>query len=567
MPLINSRLPGNRSTLLAIIASLLLSPLATAKPTDKPRLILQLTVNELPPELLLRYQPRFNRNGFNYLLNKGVIYRDARHAHANTETLVGQVSLATGAQPANHGCIASSWLEQNSDKRIFATEDAAYPLIGSTRVKASRSGAGGEPTGGRSPFCLLSSTIADELLSASNGKARAFSLSMKDSGAIAFAGKKGKALWFSPTEQQFVSSSFYFQRLPLWVNSWNSTAYPARYGQQSWNLLNPPATYDFASTENKAPASESVLSGKRFPHAYGPATAADFSTRLLHSPAADELTSEFAKALISSEELGKDDITDYLAISFVSTEKIANTFGSSSLESEDNLLRLDNTLADLFTFIARQVGLDNTMIVLSAAHGSSAAPGAGRSESPLAQTINIAGWEQADALVKLKKKLGITGPLIQTYNHPYIYLNTDSIRRANLAPDSVQDEVAKALMLNPGVHAAIASHRLDQGLVPNDMLHKAVLNNHYSQRAGDIYMVFAPQVTAIQQDAQQAALRLHSAWRHDNSVALVFAGLNIRNQQVYQPVLSIDVAPTLAALARIKAPSGSEGKILKEVVE
>ena len=113
-----------------------------------------------------------------------------------------------------------------------------------------------------------------------------------------------------------------------------------------------------------------------------------------------------------AEELGQDAVTDYLAVSFSSTDYVGHVFGPSSLEAEDNILRLDRALAELFAFVDEKVGLDNTLIVLSADHGGPDTPGYLNGLNIPAGYVDPDSWDKDAAIARIKKQFRIDGDLI-----------------------------------------------------------------------------------------------------------------------------------------------------------
>jgi len=533
----------------------------------KPKLVLQITVDQLRGDLPFRYRDRFVEGGFNYLLNKGTVYRDAHHAHANTETIVGHATLATGAYPSSHGLVGNIWYDRNANTTVYNIEDANYTLLTknsgvdkSTEIDPTQKAA---KVQGRSPQTISSSTFSDEILISSAGKAKVFGVSVKDRGAVSMAGHGGNAFWFSKSTQKFVSSSYYYDRYPNWVNEWNKKKHPAKYLDKKWSLLNKKATYLFADKDDNQWEMDLAGYGKVFPHAFGHSKY--FSTLLTVSPVGDELTANFAKKLIENEAIGQDDITDYLSISFSSTDYIGHFFGSSSLEMEDNLLRLDRTLADLFSYIDKNIGLENTLIVLSSDHGGPEAPGYLQEQKLQGQYISAKSWDEVKPIKALKKNLGISEVLIEAYHHPYIYLDHQVIKKHQLALANVQDEVSNALATLDDVYQTVASNKIESGLLADTKVNNAVSKNYFSSRSGDIYVVFKPQDFINNLDGLKVTATHGSVWTYDTFVPVIFAGMDIPAQHVFRRIETVDVAPTLSALISIKAPSASEGEILEEV--
>ncbi|MEN8686483.1 MAG: alkaline phosphatase family protein, partial [Desulfuromonadales bacterium] len=384
-------------------------------------------------------------------------------------------------------------------------------------------------------------------------------------GAVSMAGHAGKAFWFSKASGEFVTSNYYYDAYPQWVDDWNAKKPVAAYSGISWDLLHEKNTYLFADADDKSWETDLAGFGRIFPHSFGDSDGKYFTTLLTVSPAGDELVLDFAKKLIANEQLGQDDVPDFLGVSFSSTDYIAHIFGPSSLEAEDNLLRLDRTLADLFKFIDQQVGLDNTLIVLSADHGTPEVPGYLNEQGINADYVTPDEWDKQAGFAALKKKFGIDKELISSFNQPYLYLNQEVIRQYKLDPHDVERAVAAELLKFEGVAQAVASSDLREASLPDTAINRAILKNFNPNRSGDIYIVFKPHWFIADFDGLHVSATHGSPWRYDTYVPIVFAGMNIPAQQVRRQVETVDVAATLAAYLGIKPPSGSAGKTLTEI--
>lgn len=539
--------------------------------TSQPRLVLQITVDALRGDLPYRYYDQLGANGFRYLLENGTVYTDAHHAHANTETIVGHATLATGAQPAVHGMIGNVWFDRIENRTMYNIEDSNYQLLtaaaGVDKDAEIDSTQKAAKSDGRSPSAIMVTTTGDELALNTAGRAKVFAVSIKDRGAVSMAGHAGKAFWFSKATGEFVTSNYYYDAYPEWVNKWNADKPANAYAGKAWKLLHDQSTYLFGDADDMEWETDLAGFGRTFPHQYGTPDSKYFTTLLTLSPAGDELTLKFAKELLLNEQIGSDDIPDFLGISFSSTDYVGHIFGPSSLETEDNLLHLDKTLADLFAFIDKHVGLKNTLIVLSADHGSPDVPGYLKQFGINAGYVDPASWDKTPAFTALKKQFGIDRELISSYNHPYIYLNHETIRQHKLNQQEVEQAVAKELLKFEGVAQAIASSDLREASLPSTALNQAILNNFNPNRSGDIYVVFEPHWFINDFDGLEVAATHGSPWRYDTFVPIVFAGMDIPAQHIQRSVLTVDIAPTLTAFLGIDPPSGSAGVPLVEVFD
>jgi predicted AlkP superfamily pyrophosphatase or phosphodiesterase len=536
-----------------------------------PRLILQITVDQLRGDLPGRYLKHMGDGGYRYLMDHGIWFADAHHAHANTETIVGHTTLATGADPAAHGMIGNVWLDRQTGTLTYNIEDPKYRIltVGADVNKATEI----DPTqkvattDGRSPAAILCSTFSDELAIHTAGRAKIFGVSMKDRGAVSMAGHAGKAFWFSKSSGEFVSSSYYYDRYPAWVNAFNQLKLPKSYDGESWELMHDKSNYLFGDADDKPWETDLGGYGRVFPHPFGPATGKYFTTRLTLSPVGDELTLAFAKTLIDLEQMGQDEITDYLSVSFSSTDYVGHLFSPSSLEAEDNQLRLDRTLATLFAYVDEAIGLKNVLIVLSADHGGPEAPDHLNALGIPAKYVSPEKWDKEPAIASLKQQFGLGKELIEAYRHPYVYLNRDAIREKGLDQAVVEKAVAEELMKLDGVSLAISSTALREGDLPNTRLIQSMLRNFNPGRSGDIFVVHQPHCFINDFDGLSVACTHGSPWRYDTFVPVVFAGGNLKGQRVYRSIETVDIAPTLAAIVGAKPPSGSRSGPLPEVMK
>lgn len=568
-----NNLPGFAALMFAILAAGC-GPAASngseyQQPAEPPRLILQITVDQLRGDLPTRYQDRMGEGGFRYLWENGVVYRDARHAHANTETIVGHATLATGAHPSGHGMVGNLWFDRETGFTTYNVEDPNYQLLSKdadvdpdAEIDPTQRAARSE---GRSPSAILVSTFSDELRSHTGGQSKVVGVSVKDRGAISMAGHTGSAYWFSKSGGEFVTSTYYHDRYPDWVLAFNGEQPAQRFANTSWELLNDQASYLFGDSDYRFWEADVAGFGREFPHPYGDGTSPYFNTLLTLSPAGDRLVLDFAKAALLGEQLGADDVTDYLSVSFSSTDYVGHVFGPSSLEQEDNLLRLDRTLADLLAFVDEHVGLDKTLIVLSADHGAPDTPGYLNSLGIPGGYIFPGSWDQESAIARIKERFGISGPLLESYSHPYLYLARDVTGNAGIDQAELEAAIVEELSKFDGVSLAVSSTALRAGEQPDTDLMRAVVNNFHGKRSGDIYVVFEPNWFINDFDGLTVASTHGSPWTYDTHVPIVFAGPGIEADVVDRRVHTVDIAPTLAAYMGVKPPTGSVGEVLSEV--
>lgn len=532
-----------------------------AQPNPKIKLVLQITIDQLRGDMPQRFKERFGKGGFNYLFKKGVHYANAHYNHGDTETAPGHATLATGATPARHGIVASEWWDPDKKAVVYAVEDGNFPLLGDN--KQGTTGTSSYVTG-RAPTNLLSTTIADEIYIASEKRAKIFAVSGKDRGAILTGGRIGKAFWLA--KGKMTSSSYYFKKLPEWVLEWNKKEIAESYRDKSWELLNDPQTY-WRIKNDKRPYEGGYkhLDGK-MPKPFKAKKSKHFYKGLMHSYANDELVLDFSKHLIDKNKLGQRKPTDYLSVSFSSVDYVGHTWGVESLEAEDNLLRVDRNLSKLFSYVDKKVGLDKTLIVLSADHGV----------AEIAQYMTELGFPSnvidSHKLVKhinesMKKKFSCEKNLVGRFLYPYIYLDLAQLEKCDIDLEDAEEAAAKAAMQFPGITYACTAGDIKEGELPgNTGIYARIKNNYNFKRSGHVHLV-ADQYKMLVHWGWNGKPGMHgSVWSYDSFVPIMVSGPGIQKQRVVRRVGPHDVAPTIAAYLGIKPPSGSIGNPLKECV-
>ena len=537
---------------------------ANAQQNDEEiRLVLQITIDGLRADLLARYSDRFGEGGFLYLKENGTVFANAHYQHANTETIVGHATLATGAQPSVHGMTGNVWFDAEDGELAYNIEDEEFPLlpVRDTAMKGEQVDPAQQlaRTEGRSPRAILAETFSDKLKAQTGGHAKIFSVSGKDRGAVALGGRAGKAFWMSTDSGDFITSTYYYQDYPAWAANWNAERKADTYADTEWQLLNDANTYLLAHQDDRPYEVDLRGYGRTFPHRFGGLGNKLLYSQLIVSPRGDQMLSDFAKTLVVSEGLGLDSVPDYLSVSFSGVEAVNQFFGPSSLENEDMVLQLDRTLADLLAFIESEIGLAHTLVVLSADHGMAELPEykaeMGFDTGRLTSDVVLAAAKRY-----AEQKYG-SPDLVKFYYRPFIYLDDDVLAAAALDKAVVADDMAATLTREPGIYLAITPKGVEEA--PDSKLLGQIRNNIHPVRSGDIYVVQDPYWFNF--DKGPVAAMHGSPWNYDTHVPMIFVGGRIRSQLVYRPVQPADLAPTLSALLGMSPPASAGGTVLPEV--
>lgn len=550
-----------------LLLSASLCPLLWAPPTSraaapKIRLAVLIIVDQLRGDAPLRLEDRFGPDGFRRFLDQGAWYECAHYRQSSTFTAVGHATLITGAPPRHHGLVANHWADPTTGETIYCVQDDQAPVLGQP----------GESRAGRSPRNLHGSTLGDELVLATSGKARVVGISIKDRGAILPAGHLGSAYWFSPRAGGFVTSRYYHDTIPDWVSTWNNAGHIARYAGKSWDLKHPPSSYrqpDSRKGESGHPAL-----GPSFPHPL-PAPGDEAETAgqslsqlagiLKSTPFGDELTVSFALQAVDALGLGADPVPDLLSVSLSACDYIGHAYGPQSREMEDHILRLDGILAELFLGLDQRVGLEHTLVMLSSDHGSPGVP-----EVQLALGLPAGRWDAPTALARadqrLRQEFGVDVPTLGKFLPPAIYLHQDAIEAIQANPGEIRARAAQLLEAEEGIARAFSREDLEAKCDPGDALLGKLQRAHHPQRSGDITLVPAP-FWFVHPNPQATAAMHGSPYEYDTHVPLAFVGPEIRPGRHVRPAAPSDLAPTVAALLRISAPALSDGRVLTEALE
>jgi hypothetical protein len=407
---------------------------------------------------------------------------------------------------------------------------------------------------------ILAPTFSDGLAAYYGGRSKIFGVSGKDRAAVSMAGHAGKAFWYSTNTGDFVTSTYYYDAYPDWVSKWNARRQSEGYSGKSWSLLNDASTYLLAAQDDRPYEADLKGYGRVFPHPFGKADDKLFYTRILVSPVGDQLTLDFSKALITHEQLGRDEIPDYLSISFSSVDAVNHFFGPSSLENEDVVVQLDRTLADLLAFIDKSVGLKYTLVVLSADHGMADMP------EYMTGLGFKAGRLDPDEIVTAANRIGQgfgVDEIVRFFYRPYLYLNDEKIAAAKLDRIKVEQAIADALTDFDGIALAVPSNRLSSQQA--NPLVAQVRHNHHVTRSGDIYIIQEPYWFLFDKGPITA---MHgSPWHYDTHVPIFFMGAGIQPKTVHRRVHPVDVAPTISALLGMTPPASAHGAPLEEVLQ
>ena len=520
-----------------------------SQPLQRPKLVVGIVVDQMRWDYLFRYYNRYAANGgFKRLMSKGFNCNNTLINYTPTYTACGHAGIYTGSVPSIHGITGNNWYDNEKQQYVYCTDDTSVATVGSTTV-----------AGKMSPVNMFTSTICDELKLATNLKSKVIGIALKDRGGILTAGHSANAAyWYDSKTGDWITSSHYMKELPGWVNDFNKQKWVDKYYLQGWNTLYPVNTYaQSTADENKY---EANILGKGFPYTLSSLAGKNYNP-VMATPFGNTLTTQFAKAAIGQEQLGADSITDFLAISYSSTDYVGHAFGPNSIEAEDTYLRLDMELAELLDYLDTKVGKDQYVLFLSADHGAAHNPQFLKDNKMPAGNIDVSKWID-NMNTALKEKYKEPNLVIAIINFQVV-LNLPVIEaNSKLKLEVIKAWVVQYLSKQEAVSHVFSMDQL-QTTELDSTIKKMITNGYYKKRSGQIQLVYKPQwVEGFETGTT------HGLWNpYDAHIPLIWYGWGIQPGTANRQMYITDIAATLAALLKIQAPNGSIGKVITEIVK
>ncbi|MBZ5649330.1 MAG: alkaline phosphatase family protein [Acidobacteriia bacterium] len=518
-----------RSSLLGILLCLGLTGTGAGSAYNaRPKLVVIIVIDQFRGDYLERYRDQWGEGGFRLLLDHGANFTDCNYNYANTRTAPGHATLLTGAYTNGHGIMANDWWDPQKKAIVAAADDDQTKLVGV---------AGGAP--GASPHHLLADTLGDELKLATQGKSRVFGIALKDRASVLPAGFAANgAYWIDRTTGAWITSTYYRSELPRWAQDFNDNKRAEKYLNQDWKDSN-----------------GNILRSTR-PAAGKPG---NFYDLVGSTPLANDYEFEFARELITYEKLGNGPATDLLIVSLSANDILGHKVGPDSAEMQAMALAMDRQLAGFFEFLGHQIGLANVWIALSADHGIAPLPqiaagmhlpGANVSGDKIRAQINSA----------LSARFSHKAEYVKDLDYPVTWLDSDAFAAVKVNEQDAERAVGEALK-PAGLRTYYTRSQLERGDAPNTELGSKYLHS-YSPLGGWYVLGVPPPFTIGFIGGTDHA----TPYTYDTHVPLAFYGLPFQPGTYRTHAEPVDLAPTLASLLGINAPTHSVGRVLTEAL-
>ncbi|WP_421812905.1 alkaline phosphatase PafA [Flagellimonas sp.] len=517
-----------------------------------PKLVVGIVVDQMRYDYLTRFWNQYGEDGFKRLVNEGFNCKNNHFNYAPTSTGPGHASVYSGTTPSMHGIIGNNWFDKESGEDVYCAGDDTYTSVGTT-----------SDAGQMSPHRMLTTTITDQLRLHTQKRGKVIGVALKDRGAVLPAGHAANAAyWFEGGETgNWITSSYYMDELPQWVADFNDSDKVEAY-KKTWNTLKPIETYVESGLDvNNYEGLQKGESSNTFPHDLPAIWEQNGQFDLIRrSPFGNSITADFALAALEGEDLGADTITDFLAISFSSTDYVGHFYGVNSKEVEDTYIRLDQDLARIFSTLDDKVGEGEYTVFLTADHAAIHVP------SYLMDSKIPAGYlDMGDMQTKfaefLQYKYGTTDVVRELSNYQ-LFLDHKILANLDIDLDDAQEDIAKELLSYEGIGQVYTGYQMWENEYSKGIPY--ILQNGYNQkRSGDVLIV--PNVGYI--SYSRTGSTHGSAQIYDTHVPLLLYGKGIKQGSTVNRTEIPDIAPTIAALLGIAFPNGATGQPIGEVLE
>jgi len=527
-------------------------PAVTMQQADNPKLVVGIVVDQMRYDYLTRFWDDYGDGGFKRMVNEGFNCKNNHFSYSPTYTGPGHASVYTGTTPSMHGIISNSWYDKNTKKPVYCAGDDNVKSVGSQGIE-----------GQMSPHRMNVTTVTDQLRLHTQNNGKVISVALKDRGAVLPGGHMANAAyWFhGSSEGIWISSSFYMNKLPDWVLRYNSSNAVEKY-KKPWDTFINIGSYQESGPDNTS--YESAFNGEAapvFPHDVPAIWEANGSFELIKmTPYGNSITTDFALAALEGESLGKDQNTDFLAISYSSTDYIGHKFGANSKEIQDTYLWLDSDLERLFNALDQEVGAGQYTVFLTADHGAVHVPAYLADNNIPAGYISSAAL-RGELMKFLQFKYGNTA-LLENISNNQIFLDHNAVANLGIELEDIQEAIAQEIISYPSIFKVYTGSQMMRNAYAEGMP-KILQNGYHQKRSGDVLFMFDPANISYPNTGSTHG----SPLTYDTHVPLLFFGKGIKRGSTFERTRIADIAPTVSSLLGISFPSGATGNPITSVLK
>lgn len=506
----------------------------TKNDLQKPKLVIGIVVDQMRYDYIYRFWDDFGNDGFKRLINEGHFFRNAQFGYVPTYTGPGHASIFTGTTPSVHGIIANNWYEKQSSEMVYCAGDGSRETV----CNCEKNHTDVISTDGKmSPHQMLTTTIGDEM-QLFNPESKVIGISLKDRGAILSAGHAADAAYWMDSKGEWITSSYYMDKLPDWLKEFQDENPSSNYLKGDWKVE------------------------KKFSHNLDSLFINKGGSGIKSTPFGNTILKELAIEILQKEKLGLENSTDFLSVSFSSTDYIGHQYGPHAAEIKDTYIRLDNDIADILNNLNKEIGAENVVLFITADHGVVSEP-----QELLERNIPAGYFDGSVMKTELSTYL-ITnygeGEWIKNYSNNQLFLNQKLISERNIDLQEIERKCANFFLKYEWVKNTYTATQINENEY-NNSFHSLIQRGYNQKRSGDV--IVSLQTGWLSSYWQKGGTTHGSSYSYDTHVPLIFWGGKIPQGQTDRKVNIRDIAPTISTILGTAYPNGCTGNPLPEVTE
>jgi len=507
---------------------------STKNDLQKPKLVVGIVVDQMRYDYIYRFWNDFGNDGFKRLINEGHFFRNAQFGYVPTYTGPGHASIFTGTTPSVHGIIANNWYDKQASKMVYCAGDGSRETV----CNCEKNHTDVISTDGQmSPHQMLTTTIGDEM-QLFNPESKVIGISLKDRGAILSAGHAADAAYWMDSKGEWITSSYYMDELPEWLKEFQDENPSSNYLKGDWKVE------------------------EQFSHNLDSLFINKGGSGIKSTPFGNTILKELAIEILQNEKLGLGNSTDFLSVSFSSTDYIGHQYGPHAAEIKDTYIRLDNDIADILNNLDKEIGAENVVLFITADHGVVSEP------QELLERNIPAGYFDGSVMKKELSTYLITnyseGEWIKNYSNNQLFLNRKLISERNINLQEIERKCANFFLKYEWVKNTYTATQIHENEY-NDSFHSLIQRGYNQKRSGDV--IVSLQTGWLSSYWEKGGTTHGSSYSYDTHVPLIFWGGTIPQGQTDRKVNIRDIAPTISTILGTAYPNGCTGNPLPEVTE
>ena len=360
-------------------------------------------------------------------------------------------------------------------------------------------------------------------------------IAMMSTTAILSAGFLADGAYWLNSNSKWITSSHYRENIPKWIEKFHEKYTVKSYMNHFWKG----ASFNYDLNEDFEEMGPSSLKA---------------------TPEGNNYTLDFSKELIINENLGTDTHSDFLIISFSSTDYVGHKFGPDAEELKSMYLNLDNNLSKLLKFLEEHCGKNNYLISLTSDHGAGTSP-----IEIERRGLKGGNFISREIFPELNKKLELVfgiPSILARYSNMQFYIDFKKIDSLKISETDVFLEAKKWLSNLNSVDEVYSKTSIANGLSSQKV--QRLINGIYPRRSGDIFITLKP---GFIEWSSKTGTTHGTHFNYDSHVPLIFYGFNIKPQQIYSKIKIIDIAPTLSIFLKTAFPNACTGNPIGEIFQ